>query len=96
MIFFTFYFVQDKLLQFSPSKRLTAEQVMSVAVSVAVSVSGSGSGSGSGCVCLCVRVHICVCVRHLSLACFRSRLVDLNPYMSSSRPHTLIAYGRMH
>ena len=79
MILFTFYFVQDKLLQFSPSKRLTAEQVMSAAVSLSLSVSVSvpgsvpGSGSGSVCVCLCVRVHVCVCVRHLSLACFISR-----------------------
>ena len=75
MILFTFYFVQDKLLQFSPSKRLTAEQVMSAAVSLflSVSVSVPGSGSGSVCVCLCVRVHVCVCVRHLSLACFISR-----------------------
>ena len=46
MILFTFYLEQDKLLQFSPSKRLTAEQVMSVAVSVIVSVSGTGPGSG--------------------------------------------------
>jgi hypothetical protein len=93
MILFTFYFEQDKLLQFSPSKRLTAEQVMSVAVSVIVSV--SGTGPGSGCERERQRVHVHVCMWPLSLACFSSRLVDLNPYVSSLRPHTLIAYGRM-